>query len=211
MNKAEGGEIDPQEMFGKLFGGGELLLILFLNLLEKVADALEAFLDYIGEISLIKDFTSTMDAVLTEEEKAAMEQAEMEAEAEATGTKESVSGATAATNAGSSGFTTPTTAAAGADGATAVPEPGTHLAHHSSFSKGQTGTAATETPGGADGVAKKPAAVVEDKKKGKAKLTPEQRVKLDELEAKRDEEKEKRYVAHSLNEENSRRRKERPC
>ena len=23
MNKAESGEIDPQEMFGKLFGGGE--------------------------------------------------------------------------------------------------------------------------------------------------------------------------------------------
>jgi hypothetical protein len=147
----------------------------------------EAFFDYIGEISLIKDFSSTMDVVLTEEEKAEMEAAEKEADAEATGTKEDVAKATAAAAATEA----PT-------GATATEtEPQSSLAHHSSFSKPGASTNAAAS-GSTDHIAKKAeggAVGDADKgKKAKAKLTPEQRAKLAELEAKRDEEKEKRYV-----------------
>lgn len=146
-------------------------------------------MDYIGEISLVKDFTSTMDAVLTEEEKAEMQAAERQAEAEATGTKEAASAATAGVS--TSGTATPTPAAVDGTTEAEAAGPGTHLAHHSSFSKAN-GSAASGSVSG-DGVAKKDtAAAVDEKKKGKAKLTPEQRAKLDELEAKRDAEKEKR-------------------
>ena len=157
------------------------------------ADPAEAFLDYIGEISLVKDFTSTMDAVLTEEEKAQMQEAEKQAEAEATGTKEAASAATAGVS--TSGTATPAPGDIDGTAPTNGPAegPGSHLAHHSSFSK--TGAGGSAPTGGStvSGAAKDATAEVQkDNKKGKAKLTPEQKAKLDELEAKRDEEKEKR-------------------
>ncbi|CAK9786103.1 DnaJ-domain-containing protein [Cutaneotrichosporon oleaginosum] len=61
MNAPESAMEDPEAIFSKLFGG-------------------EAFVDYIGEIALVKDFTSTMDVVMSPEERAEMEAAKNEAE-----------------------------------------------------------------------------------------------------------------------------------
>jgi DnaJ-class molecular chaperone len=58
--KPDSGFEDPSEFFTMIFGG-------------------EAFMDWIGEITLMKDLTKTMDITMKEE----MEQAEAEAQAEA--------------------------------------------------------------------------------------------------------------------------------
>ncbi|GFZ43891.1 DnaJ homolog subfamily C member 7 homolog [Saitozyma sp. JCM 24511] len=187
MNKAEGGEVDPQEIFSKMFGG-------------------EAFFDYIGEISLVKDFTSTMDVVMTPEERAAMEAAEREAEGvDPSTTGETVSGEGSATNvpagtgisseADLNGTPTASSGAAPApthlDGNPAhqAEASNTSLAHHSSFSTPPPGSASAST----DQLSKKPGEAHTGKdKKGKHKLSPEQKAQLDALEKKRDEEKQKR-------------------
>lgn len=131
---------------------------------------------------------------MTEEEKAEMEAAAGE-EAEATPSA-TTTGATPAT-AGE------TTAAAGAKpaatpaAATAVP--GTDLAHHSSFNSLPSGAT---TP---DGTHEKPSTVgaagkeTAAAKKGKAKLTLEQKAKLAELEEAKDKERAKRFVTSFAN------------
>ncbi|KAL5600949.1 hypothetical protein BROUX41_005783 [Berkeleyomyces rouxiae] len=58
--KPQEGFVDPSEFFTSIFGG-------------------EAFLDWIGEISLMKDLTATMDIAMNEEEAAAAAAAEEEA------------------------------------------------------------------------------------------------------------------------------------
>jgi len=60
--KPQEGFVDPAEFFSSIFGG-------------------EAFVDWIGEISLMKDLTATMDITMAEEEAAAAAAAEEEAAA----------------------------------------------------------------------------------------------------------------------------------
>ena len=59
--KPQEGFVDPSEFFTSIFGG-------------------EAFVDWIGEISLMKDLTATMDITMNEEEAAAAAEAEAAAE-----------------------------------------------------------------------------------------------------------------------------------
>ncbi|KAL2890768.1 DNAJ domain containing protein [Ceratocystis lukuohia] len=59
--KPQEGFVDPSEFFTSIFGG-------------------EAFLDWIGEISLMKDLTATMDIAMNEEEEAAAAAAAVEEE-----------------------------------------------------------------------------------------------------------------------------------
>jgi hypothetical protein len=174
--------------------------------LRRGAKAVVADLTQIGEISLVKDFTSTMDVVMTPEERAAMEAAEGEG-VDPSATGETVSGEASATNvpagtgpgisseAGLDGTPTASSAAAPApshlDGTPAhQPEASnTTLAHHSSFSTPPPGSASAST----DQLSKKPGeAQLGKDKKGKHKLSPEQKAQLDALEKKRDEEKLKR-------------------
>ncbi|ORX36585.1 X-domain of DnaJ-containing-domain-containing protein [Kockovaella imperatae] len=174
----EGGEVDPQEIFSQMFGG-------------------EAFFDYIGEISLVKDFTSTMDVVMTPEERAEMEAAK---NAETENIQHETSGADSETTTATAAASTTAGTVPGASMTAATAEKsseaplsgtapaqteqsGSSLAHHSSFSSSNTPTpsaSSTElgkaSPGPKD-------------KKGKHKLSPEQKAQLDALEKKRDAEK----------------------
>lgn len=157
----------------------------------------EAFHDYIGEISLVKDFTSTMDAVMTDEEKAEMEAAKAAGES-----------AAAAEDAAA-------TPVAGASASASVPASGDDKASdHSvpassgaSFATGTTAATAGPGPAKADdassttsghlnkhdpNVAAANAAKAESDKKGKQKLSPEQKAKLEELDNKKEEERKKR-------------------
>nr|XP_019011117.1 uncharacterized protein I206_04428 [Kwoniella pini CBS 10737]OCF49898.1 hypothetical protein I206_04428 [Kwoniella pini CBS 10737] len=166
MNRVEGEEMDPQEVFGKIFGG-------------------EAFFDYIGEIALVKDFTKTMDVVMTPEERAEMEAAKESGETDPTvpGDAELAAAASAGatTTAAAEGTTiNPTPAAAAAE------ESNTSLAHHSSFSGSASGSASGSVS--ASGSAPGSISAGGKDKKGKPKLTPEQKAKLDELEKKQEEE-----------------------
>ncbi|KAH7027785.1 X-domain of DnaJ-containing-domain-containing protein [Microdochium trichocladiopsis] len=68
--KPQEGFVDPAEFFSSIFGG-------------------EAFVDWIGEISLMKDLTATMDITMAEEEAAAAAAAEEEETATAAGAKKS--------------------------------------------------------------------------------------------------------------------------
>ncbi|WRT66432.1 uncharacterized protein IL334_003388 [Kwoniella shivajii] len=168
MNRPEAENMDPTEIFGKIFGG-------------------EAFLDYIGEIALVKDFTTTMDVVMTPEERAEMEAAKEEGATDSTvpGDAElaSAMSAAAVTSDASEGTTTNPTAAA-----VAAEQSNTSLAHHSSFSASGSGSVSAQ--GSASGSVTTGGAGKE--KKGKAKLTPEQKAQLDALEKKQEEEKKAR-------------------
>ncbi|OCF40390.1 hypothetical protein I317_05825 [Kwoniella heveanensis CBS 569] len=173
MNRPEAEMQDPQEIFGKIFGG-------------------EAFFDYIGEIALVKDFTSTMDVVMTPEERAEMEAAKEASENDTTVT---VPGETELAAAAAAGATTTTASegasvnptAAGAANA-AAEESNASLTHHTSFS---TSGSASASASGSVSVSAGGSGKEKDKK-GKPKLTPEQKAKLEELEKKQEAEKEER-------------------
>jgi hypothetical protein len=161
MNAPESAMEDPEAIFSKLFGG-------------------EAFVDYIGEIALVKDFTSTMDVVMTPEERAEMEAAKNEAEAEGRPASPTKSGAASPTK----------------DGAASPSKPASPT--KSAFSAAETATAATgetkvegkvegEGSGVGSTVGTPASASATDLNKkgkdaGKAKLTPEQKAKLEALE-----------------------------
>lgn len=66
--KPSEGFVDPAEFFSSIFGG-------------------EAFVDWIGEISLMKDLTATMDITMSEEEEAAAAAAAAEGEGDFPGTE----------------------------------------------------------------------------------------------------------------------------
>ncbi|KAJ1327833.1 DnaJ-like protein 1 [Microdochium nivale] len=66
--KPQEGFVDPAEFFSSIFGG-------------------EAFVDWIGEISLMKDLTATMDITMAEEEAAAAAAVEEEGASAAAGSK----------------------------------------------------------------------------------------------------------------------------
>lgn len=145
----------------------------------------EAFYDYIGEIALVKDFTSTMDAVMTPEERAEMEAAKAGGAAAADAPVEGSPAAAQTAEAGAAAPATapaaapPAAAAAGAkaDGvATPVPSatPAAEASAASSTHGAETGTEIGHHM---------PNNTAKDDKKGKPKLTPEQKAKLEELEA----------------------------
>ena len=132
---------------------------------------------------LISDFTSTMDVVMTPEERAEMEAAAEEEKAAAAteGVPASSTDPQAATAEGA-------THAATADHAsTPSTATGQHsLAHHSSFSSQPSPS------GSSSDLAKKEHG--KDAAKAKAKLSPEQKAQLEALEKKQDEDKKARWV-----------------
>ncbi|CAK7218327.1 DnaJ-like protein [Sporothrix bragantina] len=79
-SKPSEGFVDPSEFFSSIFGG-------------------DAFVDWIGEISLMKDLTATMDIAVSEEEEAAAAAAAAEAEGGA-GAAGGTAGETGAADAG---------------------------------------------------------------------------------------------------------------
>ncbi|TXT04842.1 hypothetical protein VHUM_03925 [Vanrija humicola] len=176
MNQPENAMEDPQEIFGKIFGG-------------------EAFYDYIGEIALVKDFTSTMDVVMTPEERAEMEAAKAEA-AGAAGTsnpvpaaptgidsKEGVEAKLAAEAKAAAEAAPVNRASTSADGPPGYDSPASG------------GSTPAEAGSSSDLAGKKEDKKGEDKKedkKGKAKLTAEQKAKLDALEEEKDKERKAR-------------------
>ncbi|ORY21105.1 X-domain of DnaJ-containing-domain-containing protein [Naematelia encephala] len=159
---ADDAQVDPQEIFSKMFGG-------------------EAFYDYIGEISLVKDFTSTMDVVMTPEERAEMEAAEQESAENAQGTTPTAASVAAATSSADVSPTTPQASATPTHSAT-TEHSNTSLAHHSSF--GPNSSASTS-----DLSKKEQSSTPGKDKKGKPKLSPEQKAQLDMLEKKQEERK----------------------
>nr|ODN97562.1 hypothetical protein L204_02980 [Cryptococcus depauperatus CBS 7855] len=170
MNRTQGDNFDPQEIFSQIFGGGMFLPV------------------SIGEIALVKDFTTTMDVVMTPEEKAEMEvaaKANSEAAAEASAPTEKTSAAAAATAAQT--IADPL----GRPAAEAVPvdtvKEDKSLAIHSSTSASGTSTP-TDKGEGHVGATKK----LESARKGKSKLTPEQKAQLEALEKKQEEQKQER-------------------
>jgi hypothetical protein len=149
-----------------------------------------------------------MDVVMTPEERAAMEAAEGEgvdpsASGEAVPGEASATNVPAGTGVGSEASINGTTTASSAPFTAPAPShldgtlahqaeaSNTSLAHHSSFSTPPPGSASAST----DQLSKKPGETQTGKdkdKKGKHKLSPEQKAQLDALEKKRDEEKQKR-------------------
>lgn len=149
----EEGFVDPGQLFAQLFGG-------------------ERFVDWIGELSLGKDFSKAMDISMTEEEK---EELAKETEIKPTG-------ATATTEVGSH---TPTTtekhetadaATGAASGDTTVHSPHTTTTP-SDLHKPGSGTSSPAAHQSASG------SKLSEKEKAKLhqKLTTEQRKKMDEL------------------------------
>ncbi|KAK4685354.1 hypothetical protein P7C73_g4804, partial [Tremellales sp. Uapishka_1] len=172
MNQQEGAEMDPQEVFSKIFGG-------------------EAFFDYIGEIALVKDFTTTMDVVMTPEEKAEMEAAAGDPDAAAASQAKS-DAAVDATAHPAAETTSPEERTATAASA----EHNTALAHHSSFSTNSppSSSATTTAPGTASPSSTSLDQATKDKKV-KPKLTPEQKAKLEAIEAEKEKQKKERIDA----------------
>ena len=203
-------QFDPREIFTKLFGG-------------------EAFYDYVSELDkrvcwadfrlvksllskvftlimlwivLILDFTSTMDVVMTPEERAEMEAAEQEAAGEAKGEPTPASVQTATAAADSADPTIPVTATGTTTTAPAAGGASTSAAEDSlrqlSLSNGErpapTTTQNASASSSTDAVQKQRE---KEKAKAKAKISPEQKAKLEELEKKQDAEKEKRSVLAS--------------
>ncbi|KAJ4291464.1 DnaJ-like protein [Collariella sp. IMI 366227] len=101
------GFVDPAEFFTSIFGG-------------------EAFMDWIGEISLMKDLTATMDITMAmEEEEAAAAAAAAEAEAAAAGQPTKDGEFPGAEEAMKESMKTPAEGGAGPSG-TSTPRPGAH-------------------------------------------------------------------------------------
>ncbi|OAA47862.1 DNAJ domain containing protein [Metarhizium rileyi] len=100
--KPQEGFTDPAEFFTSIFGG-------------------EAFEDWIGEISLMKDLTATMDITMTEGE----EQAEASASAEFPGTEEAKKQSAQEQAEKETAAAAATTADAGAHGSSKAPPPPT--------------------------------------------------------------------------------------
>jgi hypothetical protein len=124
-----------------------------------------------------------MDTVMSEEDKAEMEAA---AGGEAPPPPTSLNGAATTGVAAEVSSTGPLPASA-----SSVPsETHTSLAHHSSFSSNSPSGSATTTKDVSQGPPKD--------KKGKPKLTTEQRAKLDALEVEKDKNKKIRHVPKSL-------------
>jgi chemotaxis protein histidine kinase CheA len=161
-----------------------------------------AFYDYIGEIALVKDFTSTMDIVMTAEEREAMEAAQNE---EASGAAGAGASASASAPASASATSTPaaTTPPASKSPKTSLDASSTVAGDAASTLAGDAASikasAAESSPPGSGHVTphnKEKAAAAERKAAASAasrnKLTPEQKAKLEELDAVKEVERVKR-------------------
>ncbi|PWN25836.1 DnaJ-domain-containing protein [Jaminaea rosea] len=151
---------EATEMFGNLFGG-------------------ERFVDYIGEISLLKDFGKASEIMMSEEEKAEME-AKLKEEQGKSG-----EAATGATEPGASA--TPAAAAATAAASTPAGKGEATTATTNATATSETASASGSTPSSAGDTHLQ----AHDPKSSKrpsssstpsTKLTPEQKAKLEELE-----------------------------
>ncbi|KIO34080.1 hypothetical protein M407DRAFT_240722 [Tulasnella calospora MUT 4182] len=174
------GEQDPSAFFAMVFGG-------------------DRFYDLIGEISLMKEMTNVADVMMTEEEKAELEKEKAEAAAATAGAGAAPSASpapqpsteAAESTAAAAGPPPPSTPAPGADSsASPAAEPvsaGTQLTPHTGTPTGLSASPGSETP-------EKGGRKDHLDKKGKAKLTPEQRQKLEALEAERKKAKEERVA-----------------
>ncbi|KAJ9126384.1 hypothetical protein QFC24_002122 [Naganishia onofrii] len=171
---------DPSALFSSLFGG-------------------ERFKDLIGEISLVKDFTSTMDVMMTDEERAEMEGEVSGAGAKATGPEAGTTGVPVNPLDTQTAQTAPDYTGTGlhAEQAQGTSTPASrtstdHNGHMTLHSGGTPSGSGTATPTGTGThVAGKP----EEKKdvgKGKAKLTPEQKAKLQALDDEKERAREER-------------------
>ncbi|GMK59431.1 hypothetical protein CspeluHIS016_0800370 [Cutaneotrichosporon spelunceum] len=160
MNAPESAMEDPEAIFSKLFGG-------------------EAFVDYIGEIALVKDFTSTMDVVMTPEERAEMEAAKNVATEDAGTASPTKTGSASPDKEGSASPAKPSspTKAAFAASEPTVASPVGNKEEIKAEDKAGEGSA-VGTPASAS------ATDLNSKKKdsGKPKLTPEQKAKLEAIE-----------------------------
>jgi hypothetical protein len=204
MNKVgEDEQFDPKEIFSKMFGGEafyDYVSLICGGLADgRLVKSLWSKVNHLKwshlELELMIDFTSTMDVVMTPEERAEMEAAEKESAGEAKGepTAASVHEATAAADVSDINTSTPvtatgTTTTAGATSTSAAEDSLRQL----SLNGERPGPSTTQTASpssSSDQIAKQRE---KEKAKGKAKLSPEQKAKLDELEKKQDEEKEKR-------------------
>ncbi|KAG9036356.1 hypothetical protein FRB95_009278 [Tulasnella sp. JGI-2019a] len=156
------GEHDPAAFFAMMFGG-------------------ERFYDLIGELSMLKEMSQMADVMVTEEEKAAMEKAKEKEGEEATGQPEDASvSASASAPAPAAGTTSDSEAAdlneklkqTHLDGTPVhpqVPHTDSHMVPHDGKPAPSSGA---QTPTTMD-------------RKGRQKMTPEQRKKIEELEIKR--------------------------
>ncbi|KAG8951829.1 hypothetical protein FRC04_005521 [Tulasnella sp. 424] len=175
------GEQDPSAFFAMVFGG-------------------DRFYDLIGEISLMKEMTNVADVMMTDEEKAELEK-EKEKE------KEKAEATAATAGAGPASTSQPTTETAdSATTAAGPPPPSTAGADASAKAAAEPASAGTQLtphtgttmPSGLSS----PGSETPEKggrkdhldKKGKPKLTPEQRQKLEALEAERKKAKEERVA-----------------
>ncbi|KAJ9118259.1 hypothetical protein QFC22_004170 [Naganishia vaughanmartiniae] len=176
---------DPSALFSSLFGG-------------------ERFKDLIGEISLVKDFTSTMDVMMTDEERAEMEGEVPGGSAKATGAGAGATGPaadpvnpldtkTAQTAPDYTGTGLPAEHAQGTStpaSRTSVDHNG-HMTLHTGGTPSGSGTA-TPTGTGAHVAGKSDEKKEKEVGKGKAKLTPEQKAKLQALEDEKEKAREER-------------------
>ncbi|KAK9895424.1 DnaJ-domain-containing protein [Cystobasidium minutum MCA 4210] len=149
----EEGFTDPGQLFAQLFGG-------------------ERFVDWIGELSLGKDFSKAMDISLTEEEKEEMRK-EAEGKKDGTASPDAAAGI-AGEKATPASPTSPATGAAtaGTD-ATSAAAPGTSTDLH-------VHSSGTSTPASASGHSNSKM-LEKEKARQQQKLTAEQRKKMDEL------------------------------
>lgn len=157
---------EATEMFGNLFGG-------------------ERFNDLIGEISLLRDFGKASEIMMTDEEREEIEKNMREEQRKGNPDAAVSAGEPSATN------TTTTTTPANANGAPAGAEgskAGATTATDSTQATGSTSSSTQHLSTAEDSTA------AAGKRPGKAKLTPEQRQKLEELEKEKREAEEKRIV-----------------
>jgi hypothetical protein len=153
----------------------------------------EAFFDYIGEIALVKDFTSTMEVVMTAEEREAMEAAKndpaaADASATASTTATPPTAAPAADNASTFGGAS-TVGGATTDAASTI---GGSTIDEKASSTGTTTPTKAEGSGGELAHHNQQKAEAAARKGAKNKLTAEQKAKLEELETAKEVERTKR-------------------
>jgi curved DNA-binding protein CbpA len=162
MVSTEGGSDvgDPASFFANVFGG-------------------ERFMDYIGEISLMKDMTNVANTMLSEEEKA---------ELESTGASHISASASASASSsvdphsnGRSAQPVGRPSSAASASAAAPGHLSASLVHHASSSEDRTSTSSPPTP-----VSTSPSPTTSPPhSKKRSKLTPEQRAKLEAHERER--------------------------
>lgn len=148
--------------FGQLFGG-------------------ERFLDYIGEISLLKDFGKASEIMMSEEEKQEMEQKLKEEQQGKSKTGAAAAGGVATGSATGSTGTGASTTDSHAAAASSSPSTGVATGTSSEGQQGQQSSTSLQAHDGKKGA-----------KDSSAKLTPEQKAKLEALEKEKEAAEEKR-------------------